>query len=62
MNLTLAPKHEQPIGGYKHPLHLLAYGPRYMAFGGGRYYETNRYCVAPSCSIYDAKMLRGAAL
>lgn len=46
--MRLAPKNEQPRGGYMHPKHLLAYGAD----------KSERYCVAPSHSLYDAKYLR----
>lgn len=61
----LAPKSEQPVGGYKHPKHLLAYGPVHRAYSalkeqltGDGFYETNEYCISPSSKLYDPKFLR----
>jgi hypothetical protein len=69
---TIAPKNKQPRGkknkdgivishpGYGNPFHLLAYGPKYVAYNIVRgYFETTEYCIAPSSSIYDKKYLAG---
>lgn len=59
MNLRLAPKSEQPKGGYMHPGHLLAYGPTHRRWtAGSGWQESDRYCVSPSSAIYDGRLLR----
>lgn len=58
--LRLAPKSEQPAGGFKHPRHLLAHGPKHLAWSAlAGWYETNEYCVSPSCSFYNKALLNG---
>ena len=72
---TIAPKDKQPKGkkdkdgniiyhpGYQHPFHLLAYGPKHVAYNITQgCFETNEYCIAPSSKIYDKKYLSGYSL
>ena len=58
IDFRLAPKSEQPKGGFMHPKHLLAYGPphRVWTYFDG-WVERNTYCVAPSHGLYDARLL-----
>lgn len=63
-DIRLAPKEKQPKDGYKHPKHLLAYGPPHRAYSrmremetGDGWYETNEYCISPSPKLYDPKFL-----
>ena len=59
MTLRLAPKADQPRGGFMHPRHLLAYGPTHRRWSVGEgWQDDDRYCVSPSSSLYDARLLR----
>ena len=55
--IKLAPKSQQPKGGFMHPSHLLAYGPTHRRWTMSGWQEDNRYCVSPSSSIYDPRLL-----
>lgn len=58
--IKLAAKDKQPIGGFRHPRHLLGYGPVHRAWSIGRgWYETNEYCIAPSSKLWRQDYLRG---
>lgn len=56
--MKILPKAQQPKGGYKHPRHLKAIGPKHRAWSIGRgWYESCSYCIAPSHSLYNAKLV-----
>jgi hypothetical protein len=60
MIVRLASKAEQPEGGYMHPNHLLGYGPPHQAWSLAKgWYETNKYCIAPSASIWRSDYVKG---
>lgn len=58
MELKLAPKSQQPKGGFMGSKHLLAFGPIHMAWNAGQgWHERNTYSIAPNASIYEARLL-----
>lgn len=58
--IKLAPKGKQPVGGFKHPRHLLGYGPMRCAWSARHgWYETNEYCISPSSKLWRADFVRG---
>lgn len=62
MAVKLAPKSQQPKGGFQHPKHLLGYDDKeHLAFNLAKgLYMTREVCVSPSSEIYDPKYLNGA--